>query len=350
VKNAFPFLSRTILLFLVAIGVLGAAAAGCCVAAMVIVWIAEGRLLAADRRILWWGAAWFAGACAFVFSAWRVANVFGRPDDSLRLTSSKSESAQPPWIGSALLFSLGAIFLWNFNGGPAVAKIPVLLGWLCLLMFAQHLHIFLHELGHFLAAWTLGFELRKMQVGVGTPVYCHSFGNGFRLEWRFWPSGGFMLATSPSPKNFRVRQFLYVAGGPFMDAVVLLIAYQLIFGGGLSPAPLDGPGAPFLLSFLGWLAMSFLGNLIPQTVSISGQPMWSDAQWLWMLCTKSRQRIVESLAQVHWEYARELFRFDEAQQFLDFEPCPGVPVNAALSREAFQSQSLRLRSRLLPPR
>jgi hypothetical protein len=350
VKRAFRFLSRALLLYLVAIGVLVAAIAGCCVAAMGLVWLQEGRLLAEDQRLVVRGAAWLVGACAFIYIAWRLANSVGPSDDSFRLTKSTSGSSEElsRRIGLVLLFGLAAIWLWPSHGAPAVVKIAVVSGWLCLGLLALHLHILLHELGHLLAAWALGFSLHKLQVGVGALVYSRSFANGFTLEWRLWPVGGFMFATHPSTRNFRVRQFLFVAGGPFMDAVILVVGYQLILAGGVSPAFLESPGGPFVCSFFAWVAMAFLGNLIPATVSINGQTLWSDARWLWMLGTKSRQRIMELLAQLHCQYARE--QLADIQEFLSPHRGRPAPVNSETSRETFESQCLRLRSRLLPSR
>jgi hypothetical protein len=319
---------------------------------MALVWLNEGRLLAGDQRMLWRAAAWLIGACAFVYIAWRFANSVGRPDDSLRLTESKSPKTEEisQRTGLVLLFALAALFLWNSHDGPALVKIPVVLGWLCLLIFAQHLHIFLHELGHLLAAWALGYRLSKIQVGVGARVYTRTFPNGFRLEWRVWPAAGLMFAANRSTRNLRVRQSLFIAGGPLVDGVLFSVGYKLIFLGGFSRAFLEGPGGVVAWILFIWVTMIFLGNLIPRMVRLGGQKFLSDGCWLWMLCTTSRRRISGLLAQMQWQHAREFFGFDDVEHLFPFERRQAAPVKATISRETFQSQCSRLRCRLLPTR
>jgi hypothetical protein len=349
-KAAISFFFRTFCLLFVAVGALVALVAFCCVFMIGIVWLQEGRLLGEDKRLLLKGAAWFGGACLFVYVIWRLAQGAGKSDNSFRLTKSSSPRSERLHQRTSLLlhFLLLTTWLWRALPGPAFVKFPALAGWLILFFLGLHLQIFLHELGHLVAAWLLRFELRKVQIGLGPRLWSRSFANGLRLEWCAWSLGGFMLAHNPDTKHFRLRQSLFVAAGPLMDAVVVWCGYKFIVSAGYSSAfPQSAGGVVACVVFL-WTAVSALGGWIPRKTWLGNQKVWTDGYWLWLLWTASNKRLAQLIAQMKWRHALESLQSGDRQFAFAFEPLLAGPANVAASLDTFRQQHLRLRSRLLP--
>jgi tetratricopeptide (TPR) repeat protein len=76
------------------------------------------------------------------------------------------------------------------------------------------LHIGVHECGHALAAWAVGFRLKAFGIG---PLALHKDEKGihFRFEWRLLLTGGYTGAVPTSAEGIWRKQIVVVAAGPF---------------------------------------------------------------------------------------------------------------------------------------
>jgi hypothetical protein len=352
VKKALQFLFQILCLFLAGAGALAALLTGCFIAVMGIVWFREGALLLEDKQMLAKAVPWFLGSGVFMCITWWLGRqTGGKRDDSFRLVKSSGGRSEElvQQASQVIFFVVSAIYLWATIPGNSTLKVPMIAGWLIFGYLGLHLRILLHELGHFLVAWSLRFAMRKIQVGVGPRLWACSFANGLLCELRAWPHGGFVFATPRSSRNFRARQFLFVAAGPLTDALILWSAYQLILYsfGGLAAAFVHGAGG-LIASVLFWFtAMSAVGGLIPQTVWIGGNKLRSDGYLLFQLCISSHVGPAGFPLNPNWKEALELFQSSSPQTaFLDTGSfCAGEP--SACSK-AFRQQQARLGSRLLP--
>lgn len=97
-----------------------------------------------------------------------------------------------------------------------------------LLWFCEYLVTLVHEGGHFVVGWLLGFELHFFQVG---PLKLVRARDGFRL--RLDPgslSGGAVAAYPFSSRLLRLRWVLAVAAGPLASALFGVAAWRLLLG------------------------------------------------------------------------------------------------------------------------
>jgi|694.fasta_scaffold09252_9 regulator of sigma E protease len=155
-------------------------------------------------------------------------------------------------------------------------------------LLALTLLIFVHELGHFLAARWCGVKVLKFSIGFGPAIWSRAFGTD-RTEWVIAaiPLGGYVqmlderdreasqpIASADLPRAFsqrplHQRAFIVVAGplANFLLAVILYAALAL--GGTEQPVPvLDTPPAATAAADAGLVA----GDRI---VSVDGSPLQS---------------------------------------------------------------------------
>lgn len=111
--------------------------------------------------------------------------------------------------------------------------------------------ILVHELGHFLAAKSVGIEVEEFALGFGPRlVGVHRGGTWYSL--RVFPLGGFvrMLGEeedekNPSPNSFQnktvLQRMLVIAAGPVMNFILALLLFVIIFGVIGVPTPVDVP-------------------------------------------------------------------------------------------------------------
>lgn len=127
--------------------------------------------------------------------------MFRFPNDDRPMT------ADERWMVGAFLFIFFGLFAADIvlNFEPVKISIFVFLAaWTPL--------IALHETGHALAAWLLGWRVRQWVVGVGRPIYTTRV-IGTLVEVRMWPIEGF-VRTAPMDLNMpRLKDaFIYFAG------------------------------------------------------------------------------------------------------------------------------------------
>ena len=120
------------------------------------------------------------------------------------------------------------------------------------------LSIFLHELGHVLAAKLVG--LRPTHLIVGHPDWADPIVSrcvvGVKVEWWPIPFGGMTLLETP-PTN-KLKAFIVTLGGLIFDTLIVLTAFQL-----LPHAP------PFLKIILAIIILSEAENLIYNLIPAS---------------------------------------------------------------------------------
>lgn len=104
--------------------------------------------------------------------------------------------------------------------------------------------IFIHELGHFLAARLAGVRVEIFSLGFG-PRLCGFFWKGTDFRISLVPFGGFVMVAGqdPSDRRFSARESLYAksvgqrmlfwSGGVLMNALFALIVFPLAFRAGV---------------------------------------------------------------------------------------------------------------------
>lgn len=345
VKKFLRFVGQAACILLVAAGLLAALAATFCLLAMLIVWFQEGALQPADWPIVAAGAKWLLGSGVLVGVAWWLrGKIVPNPtgDNSFRLVESKSGHLEKLvqnvfTIGSIVIL---ATWLWPRVPGSFIIKVPVVTGWLVAGFLGCHACIALHELGHLAAAWFVGFDLRKIQVGVGPVLWSRSFANGLLSEWRAWPQVGFMFATSRKTEGFRARQSFFVVAGPLANLIILWATHQLITRvfGGLVAAFGQGPGGLMVCALFWWMALSTVGGLVPHKIRLDRHEIWNDGYWLLRLWTGSSADVTELARRSNWREYMKLFEPGCPRSVVPLEPSGPV---------ALQEQRALLSSRLL---
>jgi Peptidase family M50 len=348
VKLALRFLIRTACLLVVAITGFLAVIAGCCIVALGLVWIQEGRFLPQDEQMLGMACAFGGLSCVFAYGAWQIARCHGKKDDFFRYRkSSPKPGHRSDLVWLVILFGVFAASLSGVLSGPANIRYPAFAGWLVLGFLGLHFQIFVHELGHFTTAWLMRFQLRRMQIGVGPLLWSCSFPNGLRFEWRAWPLGGLVMTTDPATTNVRRRQVLLIAAGPAADVLVLWTGCSLISSGAFGPSLWASASGLLVGLVLLWTANSLVGSMIPRTAFLGDRKVRSDGYWLWQLVRVSDKQLAILTAQSRWRQALESFQSADRPAWLASNPLPVAPANPAASLAAFRQQHLLLSSRVL---
>ncbi len=141
--------------------------------------------------------------------------------------------------------------------------------------------IFIHELGHYLAARWIGAQVQVFSLGFGPRLVGIRRGpTDYRLS--LIPLGGYVAVAGQDPNDGRERhgqglqdktvgqRALFYSGGVLMNLLFALIVFPIAFHSGVSfPAPVLGnilPGSP------AWQARLQPGDRI---LSIGGKPVYS---------------------------------------------------------------------------
>lgn len=116
--------------------------------------------------------------------------------------------------------------------------------------------IFVHELGHFLAARAAGVRVEVFSLGFGTRIWGFQWrGTDFRLS--AVPFGGYVMVAGQDPSDDRYppeeclyaksvgQRALFWSGGVLMNALVALVVFPLVFFAGVAfQAPVIGSVQP----------------------------------------------------------------------------------------------------------
>ena len=350
-KRFVIFLFEACCLFIVAAGILAVLISSFAVAAMVIVRCTQGALLDMDRYTLGKAVEWLLGSVAVVAVTWfvrlRVISQEGR-DDSLRLAESKHPRRDDlvQFCFEIGFFVLLTVSLWGSSLAPPVIKLTIVGGCWSLVFFALHARILIHELGHLFTARALGFQLRKLQVGIGPLLWSHMFNNGLCCEWRLSSRAGFVIAFPRDATGYRARQLLMVLAGPAADGLLIWLGYELIarFYGGLVNAYDHGPVGLTVFGLFWWTVLSALNGLIPHKMRISYREIWTDGYSILCLCTASSEEIAKLARAIDPERAIEMLRSNAHPS--QPQESDGPDLDSARSLQNFREQQSRLNSRL----
>ncbi len=174
----------------------------------------------------------------------------------MALTQAPPTGANPPQRLSQSLFQLLRVFFWAaISAGLALAITytlpqtwyeptvagPYLLNTLTAAIAAYYLTMAIHELGHVAGGLLAGLRFVMLSVG---PLRVTRQGWGVRLdlnESRFW-LGGFSLGVPTDDYALRRRVAMAAAGGPFSNAVQLVLVCLLMLNRQRAPIAV-WPGA-----------------------------------------------------------------------------------------------------------
>lgn len=147
--------------------------------------------------------------------------------------------------------------------------------------FGIGLLIFLHELGHFLAARAAGVRVEVFSLGFGPRLLGFPWrGTDFRLS--AIPFGGYVMVAGQDPTDRRFppgmslwaksvgQRALFWSGGVLMNALFALVVFPLVFRAGVAfQAPIAGPVANGTAA---WEAGITAGERI---VEVAGKPVYA---------------------------------------------------------------------------
>lgn len=313
-------LVQTICFLVIAAGFLGVLGSSFFIAAMVYTWFYEGRLLAGDRKLLVDVIKWFLVASTIVGVAcwsYRKIAVKNGGDNSFRLVKSGTAITEPQVFEAIelLFFALLGFLIWLVASGNSMTRILLVAGWLVAALLGTYACIAFHEIGHLSAAWCVNMKLEKMQIGVGPVLWSRRLAGGFIWQWRAWPYGGFTFAAPQTTRAFRIRQFLFVAGGPLMDVIFLCLVYQVItqLFGGLGEAWTHGPFGLVLSVLFCRHAIEAGHGLVPLKFCLGNQQTWTDGYWIVRLLTGSKAAIQQLAEGSDWMKTLESLQREDSE-------------------------------------
>lgn len=104
--------------------------------------------------------------------------------------------------------------------------------------------IFIHELGHFLAARLAGVRVEVFSLGFGKKLWGRHFGNT-EFTVRMVPFGGFVMVAGADPSDRRyprheclyaksvAQRALFWSGGVIMNTLLALVVFPIVFSAGV---------------------------------------------------------------------------------------------------------------------
>ena len=164
------------------------------------------------------------------------------------------------WVFTVLILGL-FVAAYMDNTSPRKLSVPFFLGsWMVL--------VAIHELGHALMAWLVGWGVRRIVVGFGKPVLQFQF-RGVPFEIRAFPISGFVEPQQKDLVAPRFKDALIYAAGPGIEIVIAFVLASVV-GFTTMFTLTDHLGILFMQSFaLAALAGAIL-NLIPMPIQANG--------------------------------------------------------------------------------
>jgi tetratricopeptide (TPR) repeat protein len=158
---------------------------------------------------------------------------------------------------------------------------------IAVLVGGQFVAIALHELGHAVAAWACQWKLLVLKVG-GGPVLFSFMWRDLQFCWSPWPISGLVRAHTSTRTFFRLKQFLFYAGGPLASCAVLVGTIHLF-----SRLPEWAPEwLTFGLGNLVFLQIALLaGSLIPHQAKVDGEFLSNDMLGMWRTAFLKKQDV-----------------------------------------------------------
>jgi hypothetical protein len=312
-RKLFRILIGGLCVLIVAVAILSALFAAFLVAALVSVWVKEGRLLTEDIHLLTRGAGVMLVSAVTIAGVWWIgrrvlgSEIFGASFQEIPSKRGRTERLAMN-VSAVAMFGVFTVWFYERTSGNEWLRFVQVLIWLFAVFLALHLRVLFHELGHLWAALLLGMHPSRIQIGAGRLLWGHSSRGGLRWEWRLWPQIGLVYATQTKLSGFKWRQLGFIVGGPFADACMVWIGYALItrsFGGLIAAFTQSAAGVVVFVLF--WLtATSALNGLIPHRIHLGVQKLHTDGYWLFCLIFLSDEKAKQFLARKEMEQFNEL--------------------------------------------
>jgi tetratricopeptide (TPR) repeat protein/Zn-dependent protease len=131
------------------------------------------------------------------------------------------------FVGYALLMNYLRLYAFR-SGMPHLPYLSSEWRWLGYFGFAL-IHTTLHESGHAIVAWAVGFQLQVVSIG---PVTFRRERSRFRVKLdpsRIFEQGGYMGSTPVSDHNLRFNEIAVTAAGPATNALTCLVLLAFFF-------------------------------------------------------------------------------------------------------------------------
>ena len=182
------------------------------------------------------------------------------------------------WI-CGLIGAVGIVWTWLNPQGPGKI-LASLFGILTVLLGS----VILHELGHLLAGFLLGFRPVLLSIGMGDQL-CQFCLGGLTVALRQLPIAGMVVPLEGRTPG-RLAWAVFVAAGPLVNIALLVVAGQ----GWHHGLHRTGTWYATPIKYLAAINLLILfENLIPWTRTRDGQDVLSDGAQLLRLLQKSKE-------------------------------------------------------------
>lgn len=203
-----------------------------------------------------------------------------------------NEAMQVLWLLVGLWGAL--IVLSWFTPDPKVEPFVWNLGLVSVFLFGSTVA---HELGHVFAGRLVGMHITGIEIGRGPLIIDFQLW-GFQWQFRAAPFGGFTVGVPQGGGWVRLRQSLFILGGPLAN--LLLIVLALTLTGLANPLPHDfmerfSPGTMLLIAN----ALFVFGNLIPFKMDTSRGKWPTDGLQLWRTWCRSPEEVEVIASNLH---------------------------------------------------
>ncbi len=180
------------------------------------------------------------------------------------------------WVFMLLVLGL---FVAAFVENPSSRKLSVpflLISWMVL--------VAIHEFGHALMAWIVGWGVHRIVVGFGKPVFQFQV-RGTPVEFRAFPISGFVEPYKKDLVAPRFKDALIYAAGPGIE-IVLAFVMASIVGFTTMFTRTNDLGILFMQSFSVAAVAGAILNLIPMPIQTENG--WSANDGLGIIQSLSR--------------------------------------------------------------
>ncbi|MGA2174147.1 MAG: site-2 protease family protein [Verrucomicrobiota bacterium] len=192
----------------------------------------------------------------------------------------------------------------------------------------------LHEMGHAAAGTLAGHRMFSIEIGKGATVLEFKW-LGVRWRFRTILFGGIVRALPKRRNCYRVKQSLFILGGPVATVLLALIAWKFLWVDKLlEPSPIAGFGPMGIILLSNSLLLAF--SLWPHRGISAHGKIPNDALLLWQTWRQDRAKIAATFSYSYLFEADECCRdrkFTDAQKWLGEGLC-AFPGNHLLAFSA----------------
>jgi|GEM_PF-5064161 len=173
--------------------------------------------------------------------------------------------------------------------GIMVLVLAGLVVFICLLLVVQLVIVAIHELGHLVAGWLVGFKFRAAKIG---PFYWWLRNEKVVFEWdrKRFAASGFAYMGWKDERAIRPRFLVYTAGGPVASiatlvGLVLLYRWQLPGGDAQAKDLAHDLWGLLLAAAVAMAALFLLYSAVPMHI----RGIANDAMRIWNLLFRNDQ-------------------------------------------------------------